>query len=404
MAGLLVVGGSYAGLGIAATARQYGYGEPITILTDEQYLPYHRPPLSKGFLTGESDLDSLLLKGEKFYADKDIRVIFGARATAIDKAGSVTTEAGRFAFDTLALTTGTRARVIPIRGCDLDGVVSLRSLADAQAIRARMDTVRSVVVVGGGFIGLELAASFAKAGLAVTVIEGAPRVMARVVGKSISDHVEARLVREGVTLLCGTGVEAIEGDVGRVTGVRDTRGGRHPADMVVMAVGAVPNTELVAPLGLAGQNGVLVDEHGRTADPRIFAAGDCAFGPNLFAGRDLRLESVQNATDQAKAAGAAIAGATFVNDAVPWFWSDQFDMKLQMVGFSEGATHEVVRGSPDTGSFSVFYMRETRVIGIESVNAVSDHVFGRKLLKISHAIDHRAIADAGTPLRDLLPA
>ena len=404
MSGLVIVGGSYAGLNIAATARQNGYLERIVMLTDEQHLPYHRPPLSKGFLTGESDEASLPLKGEKFYADNSVEVIFGARVEAIDRRGSLSSTVGDFSFDKLAIATGTRARMLPIPGMELDGVVSLRSLADAQAILARLDGVQSVAIVGGGFIGLELAASFAKTGLEVTVLESAPRVMARAVGKTISDYVEARFCAEGVHMLCSTGVEAIVGEGGEVAGVRDTHGKVHRAQLVVMAVGAVPNIELAEPLSLADSAGIRVDVNGRTGDPRIFAAGDCAFGLNLYAGCDVRLESVQNATDQAKAAGAAIAGSEFRNDAVPWFWSDQFDMKLQMVGFSQGANHEVVRGSIEEGRFSVFHMKDDRVVGIESINAVADHVFGRKMLKNDHSISPEIVADVSVKLRDAVPA
>ncbi|KHK89823.1 NAD(P)/FAD-dependent oxidoreductase [Novosphingobium malaysiense] len=402
MAGLVIVGGSYAGLNMAQAARQHGYGEPIVMLTDEQYLPYHRPPLSKGFLTGDSDVESLLIKGEKFYEDQQINVVLGARAEAVEREGRVVTKRGVFAFDALGIVTGTRAREIPVPGTDLDGVVSLRSLADAEAIKARMDKVRAVAIVGGGFIGLELAASFAKSGIDVQIFEAAPRVMARIVGETISDYVEQRFASEGVALCCGLGIEEIEGRNGKVAAVRDTKDKRHPVDMVVMAVGATPNTELVEPLGLADQFGVRVDVNGRTLHPGIYAAGDCAFGPNIFAGRDMRLESVQNATDQAKAAGAAIAGAEFVNDAVPWFWSDQFDMKLQMVGFVEGANRQVVRGSIEDGKFSVFHLKDTRIVCIESVNAVSDHVAGRKLLKLPHSVDPEMLRDTSVKLRDLV--
>lgn len=401
MSGLVIVGGSYAALNIAQAARQHGYGEAITMLTDEQFLPYHRPPLSKGFLTGASDLESLPLKGEKFYDDHRIEVILGAHATSVEGLKTVVSDKGEFSFDKLAIATGTRARQIPIPGHDLDGVVSLRSLADAQAIKDRMDDVHSASIIGGGFIGLELAASFAKAGVGVNVFEAAPRVMARVAGETISNFVEAHFRKEGVKLYCGIGVEAIEGNGEKVIGVRDTRDERHEADLVVMAVGALPNIELAEPLGVADKFGVRIDACGKTIHPGIFAAGDCAYGPNLFAGRDVRLESVQNATDQGKAVGAAVAGAQFVNDAVPWFWSDQFDLKLQMVGFVDGAERQVVRGSIEDGRFSVFHLKDNRITCIESVNAVSDHVLGRKILKQQHSVDPIALSDPGINLREL---
>lgn len=402
MSGLVIVGGSYAGLNIAASARQNGYSESITMLTDEAYLPYNRPPLSKGFLLGGVERETLPLRGEAFYRDNEIEVIFGARATQIDRAGYVDTVKGRFDFGQLAIATGTRAKLLPLPGADLDGVVTLRSLADAEDIRERLPRAGSVVVVGGGFIGLELAASMVKSGLQVTVVEGLDRVLARVMGQTMSRYIEAEFARQGVHVLCRSGLECIEGRDGRVSAVCTTDGLRHPADLVVLAVGAVPNIELADHLGLASSAGVLVDAHGRTADPRIFSAGDCAFGMNHFAGRSIRLESVQNATDQGKAAGAAIAGREIVNGSVPWFWSDQFAMKLQMVGLAQGAEREVVRGSIESGKFSIFYMRGTRIVAIDSVNSVSDHVLGRKLLAADHSVSDAEVADIDFNLRSLL--
>ena len=402
MSGLVIVGGSYAGLNIASSARQNGYSDSITMLTDEACLPYNRPPLSKGFLLGGVERETLPLRGEAFYRDNRIDVVFGVRATQIDRAGYVDTSRGRFDFAQLAIATGTRAKLLPLSGAELDGVVTLRSLADADLIRERLPGCGAVVVVGGGFIGLELAASMAKSGLDVTVIEGLDRVLARVMGATMSRYIEAEFARQGVKLLCRSGVECIEGSAGRVNAVYTTDGLRHAADLVVLAVGAVPNIELADHLGLASSNGVLVDGYGRTADPRIFSAGDCAFGFNHFAGRPVRLESVQNATDQGKAAGAAIAGREIVNDTVPWFWSDQFDMKLQMVGLAQGAEREVVRGSIESGKFSIFYIRGERIVAIDSVNSVSDHVLGRKLLARDHSVSDAEVADLSFNLRSLL--
>jgi len=400
--GLVIIGGSYAALNIAAAARQNGFGERITMLTEEACLPYNRPPLSKGFLFGEVDRGTLPLRGEPFYRDQAIDVMFGVRVEEVDKAGHVETTGARFAFDQLAIATGTRARRLPLPGADLDGVVTLRSLADADAIRDRLAGVGSVVIVGGGFIGLEMAASMVKAGLDVTVIEGMARVLARVAGPSLSDFIEAQFAARGARILCRTGVESIEGRNGRAVAVSTTDGTRLPADLVVLAVGAVPNIELADHLGLASPEGILVDLHGRTADPRIFSAGDCAFGMNHYAGRAIRLESVQNATDQGKAAGAAIAGREFVNSTVPWFWSDQFDLKLQMVGLCQGSEREVIRGSVEDRKFSVFYMRGDRIIAIDSVNASGDHIVGRKLLGHEHSVSDDQIRDTGFNLRSLM--
>ena len=400
--GLVIVGGSYAGLNIAASARSNGYIDSITMLTDESHLPYNRPPLSKGFLLGNVDRETLPLRGEAFYRDNGIEVMFDTRVERIDGAGYVVTASGNLPFDKLALATGTSARRLPLPGADLDGVVTLRSLADADAMRDRIAEASSVVIVGGGFIGLELAASMVKAGMDVTVIEGMERVLARVTGPIMSRFIEDAFAGHSARLLCRTGVESIEGANGRVVAVHAANGTRHAADLVVLAVGAVPNIALADALGLASPEGILVDACGRTADPRIFSAGDCAFGMNHFAGRAIRLESVQNATDQGKAAGAAIAGRETVNNTVPWFWSDQFDLKLQMVGLCQGAEREVVRGSIEDRKFSVFYMCGDRIIAIDSVNSTGDNVLGRKLLGIEHSVTDDQVADTSFNLRSLL--
>ncbi len=403
MAGLAIVGGSYAALNIAASARQHGYIEPITILTDEDVLPYHRPPLSKGFLLGSVDRETLPLRGEAFYRDNAIEVVFDTRVNAVDRAGlKVETSRGPFAFSSLAIATGTRARRASIPGVDLDGVVTLRSLADSDLIKDRLSSVKSVVIVGGGFIGLEMAASMAKAGFEVTVLEGLDRVLCRVTGTVMSSFIEREFIAHGVRLICGASVAAFEGEGGKVRCVRTADGQRHGADMVVLAIGAQPNSELAEPLGLATSQGVVVDLCGRTSDPAVFAAGDCAFGMNAFAGRQIRLESVQNATDQGKAAGAAVAGRAQPNHAVPWFWSDQFDLKLQMVGLCDGADHQVVRGSIEARKFSVLYLKGERILAIDSVNSAGDNVLGRKLLAAPHSVTAAEIADPDFNLRSLL--
>lgn len=403
MTGLAIVGGSYAALNIAASARQHGYLEPITILTDEDVLPYHRPPLSKGFLLGSVDRETLPLRGEAFYRDNAIEVVFGTRVNAVDRTGQkVETSRGRIAFSKLAIATGTRARRASIPGVDLDGVVTLRSLADSDLIRDKLSCVKSVVIVGGGFIGLEMAASMAKAGFEVTVLEGLDRVLCRVTGTVMSSFIEREFIEHGVRLICGASVAAFEGEGGTVRCVRTADGQCHEADMVVLAIGAQPNSELAEPLGLATGHGVVVDLCGRTSDPAVFAAGDCAFGMNTFAGRQIRLESVQNATDQGKAVGAAVAGCAKPNHAVPWFWSDQFDLKLQMVGLCGGADHQIVRGSIEARKFSVFYLKGERILAIDSVNSAGDNVLGRKLLVAPHNVTAAQIADPDFDLRSLL--
>jgi 3-phenylpropionate/trans-cinnamate dioxygenase ferredoxin reductase subunit len=388
---------------MAAAARQAGYAEPIRLVTDERHLPYHRPPLSKGFLLGEAPVESMGLRAEAFYQKNAIDVVMNTWVERIDlKNSAIETTGGRIPFDKLGLATGTRARPLPIPGADLDGIVTLRSLADAEAIQARLSEVGSVVIIGGGYIGLELAATFTKLDKQVTVLEGLERSMARVTVPAMSRFVEAQHLANGVTLVFSARVTALEGDKGQVRAVLTADGARYPADLVVLAVGAVPNTELLEEIGLADRNGVEVDEFGRTRDPRIFAAGDCALHFNPFAGEMIRLESVQNATDQAKAAGAAIAGVEQRYHAVPWFWSDQFDLKLQMVGLSKGADQEVVRGSIEDRKFSLFYFKNGVLIGIDSVNAPADHMLGRRLLAKPPLLTPAQAADMSLDLKSLL--
>jgi len=403
MSGLLIVGGSYAGLNIAAAARAQGYQEPIRLVTEEAWPPYHRPPLSKAYLLGQVAPAELPLRSEQFYSDQKIDVVTRLRVDRIELPGAAHTAQGVIAFDELAIATGTRARTIPIPGAELDGVVSLRSLDDADCIAHRIGDASDIVVIGGGYIGLELAASMRKLGKQVTIIEGFGRVLSRVTFPLLSAFIEAQHLHHGVRIVCGAVVEAIEGTT-KAVAVRTRDGARYPADLVVVAVGAVPNTELLAEAGLSGPGGIEVDANGRTRAPHVFAAGDCALHFNDFAQSTLRLESVQNATEQAKSAGVAIAGGEAPYRAVPWFWSDQYDLKLQMVGLSIGATAEIVRGSVEAKKFSIFYLREGVLIGIDSVNAPSDHITGRRILSRRPKVSADALIDPGFDLKSLMVA
>lgn len=402
--GLVIIGGSYAGLNLAAAAREAGYGEPIRMVTEERWRPYHRPPLSKGFLLGKVDPETLPLRAEAFYSDHGIEVITETRAEVIDLgAMRIETDGGRLDFDHVAVATGTRARLLPLPGADLDGVVTLRTLDDAEAMRARVGDVGSVVIIGGGFIGLELAASLKLLGKSVTVLEGLERVLARVTVPALSAFIADAHRARDVNIVCNASVVAIEGGNGRVTAVRTGEGERLTAEMVIIAVGAVVNSELLEPLGLANAHGIEVDGYGRTADARVLAAGDCAYHWNVHAGDKIRLESVQNATDQAKVAGACLAGRSLEYNAVPWFWSDQFDIKLQMVGFSRGADTHVVRGAPDAGKFSILHLRKGVLIGIDSINAPADHMTGRRLLPKRPRITAAQAADTAFDLKSAIP-
>jgi len=401
MTGLVIIGGSYAGFNVAISARQHGYAETIRMLVEEPVLPYHRPPLSKGYLLNSAAADTLAIRGAAFYAEHDIDVLFGTKALAIDSAHRVVTNRGTMDFDVVAITTGARARSIKLPGSELEGVVTLRNLADAEAIRHRLAETENVVLVGAGFIGLELAASLRKLGKAVTVLEAQSRVLARAIPPRLSAFIEAEHRRHGVDLRCNIGVSAIQGAHGKVNSVVAADGARFPADMVVLALGAAPNIELGTPLGLVADGAIKVDNVGRTQLEQVYAAGDCTIHPNAFSGTLLRLESVQSATDQGKAAGAAIAGAYKPNESVPWFWSDQYDLKLQMVGLSQDADAEIVRGSLVERKFSIFYFKGKRLVGIDSINAAADHMLGRRLLSQRIEVSPEFISDTHFDLRSL---
>ncbi len=347
---LLVIGASYAGLAIAAAAREAGFADSIALAGDEAELPYQRPPLSKGFLLGKAGAH-LPLKAASFFAEAGIAFLPRRHAVTLDREARQVhfADGSVLGYGQLALATGARAAVLRCEGANLDGVVSLRSLDDAQALSTRLSAAQAIVIIGGGFIGLEVASAAVTLGKQVTVVEAGPRLIGHAVAPEISFYMQGVHERHGVTLRLETSVERIEGEGGTVTAVICADGSRLPCDLVLAAVGAVPNVELAAAAGLAMEDGIAVDAFGRTSDPLIFAAGDCTSHPNVHAGRRLRLSSVQNANDQGRATGCAIAGRAEPYAAVPWFWSDQYDVKLQMVGLGVPGGQAVLRGSPAEG-------------------------------------------------------
>ncbi len=404
---LVVVGASYAGLQIALSARAAGHAGAILLIGDEPHLPYQRPPLSKGFLTGKVAESALPIRPQQVLDQNRIEPLLGVRATAIDRTSrTVTTADGRsLPYDRLALAVGCRPRLLPVPGADLDGVLYLRTLDDAIAVKARMPQAQSVAIIGGGFIGLEIAASLAQLGKEVTVIEALPRVLARALPAQLSAFLTDVHRRAGVRVLTQTTVRELVGENGHVRAVRLSDDSLCPADFVIVGIGVVPNVELAAAAGLACQDGIVTDAFGRTDDPMIVAAGDCTRHPNRFArGGPIRLESVQNALDQAKTAGGTLAGALKPYDAVPWFWSDQYDLKLQMVGLSEGHDQAVVRGSPEEQKFSIFYFRQGALIGIDSINRPGDHMAGRQLIPAGTALTPQQAADPDFDLVRLVAA
>lgn len=376
MSTVLVVGAGQSGFQAAASLRERGFAGRVVLIGDEPGVPYQRPPLSKAYLTGAAGLEQLRLRGEDYFAEKDIELVAG-RVASIDREGSrVFLEDGaELAYDHLVLATGSRNRVLPVPGADLPGVLTLRTREDADRLRASLADAGDVVVIGGGFIGLEFASH---AGRSVTIVEAQERLLNRVATPEISAYFAELHERAGHTVLLGRGVAALHGE-GRVRSVELSDGTLLPADLAVVAVGVVPETALAAAAGLAVVNGVVVDAHLRTEDPKIFAIGDCANFPCVQAGAATRLESVQNAVDQARCVAAAIAGESAAYDSLPWFWTDQSGAKLQIAGILSGADRTVVAGDRAAGKFSVLSFRDDVLIAVESVNRPADHIAARRL-------------------------
>lgn len=404
-AGMVILGAGQAGLQIAESLRSEGYAGPITLIGDESGLPYHRPPLSKGVLLGETSPEQIEIRGPAVLERKAITLRNQVTAVAVDRAAKAVSlsDGSTLAYEGLAFATGARPRRLPVAGADLDGVLELRSLADTHALSARLDGARQAVIVGGGFIGLEVAAALTKRGIHVTVLEAAPRLLARVSPPVIADFYAGLHAAHGVTVLCGAQVTAIKGEGGRVTGVMTGDGRTHAADLVVVGIGVIANDDLARAAGLICEGGIVVDELARTDDPAIVAAGDCAVRRDA-GGQLIRLESVQNAVEQGKAAAASLMGHAKPFTATPWFWSDQYDAKLQMVGSAHGHDQVVLRGSLEERHFSAFYFQAGRLTGVDSVNRPQDHLAARKLMDRGIEVIPAQAADAGLDLAGLLKA
>jgi 3-phenylpropionate/trans-cinnamate dioxygenase ferredoxin reductase subunit len=394
-AGTLIIGAGQGGYQVAASLREAGYSEPVTIVADEPSYPYQRPPLSKAYLLGDTTAERLLLRPAEYYDKHKIGVMVGDRAVAIDRrARCVALASGKtLAYDHLVLATGAQNRKLPVPGADADGVLYLRTLAEADAIKERFHAAQAIVVAGAGFIGLELAAVASKYGKQVTVVEALTRCMSRAVSPVVSHFFAEAHAAWGNRLMCDARIAAVESTGGRVTGVTTADGRTIPCDLVLVGIGIVPEAGLAQAAGLAIDNGVAVDAHLATSDPDISAIGDCASFPDAVTGKRIRLESVQNAIDQGRAVAARLVGRPAVYAAIPWFWSDQRDLKLQMVGLTSGCEHTVVRGDPAARAFSVFCFVADRLIGIESINRAADHMFGRRLLGAGQSITPEEAAD-----------
>ncbi|QIB34953.1 NAD(P)/FAD-dependent oxidoreductase [Ancylobacter pratisalsi] len=402
-AGVVIVGAGQGGFQLAASLREAGFDGPVTLLGDEPGLPYQRPPLSKAYLKGDAGIEQIELRPAAFYTQHRIILAHG-RASGIDRARRrLLLEGGAsLPYEHLVLATGARNRPLPVPGHELGGLHALRTRADADALKSALAGTRHVVVIGAGFIGLEFAAVARALGHGVTVLEAASRPLARAVSPDMSAFFVEAHAAMGTRLLLGTGVVGLAGAGGRVTGVEATDGVVYPADVVVAGIGVTPNVELAAEAGLEIANGIVVDDHLATADPAISAIGDAVAYPSRFAGGRVRLESVQNAVDQARCLAARLVGRSAPFEAVPWFWSDQGDLKLQIVGLAGPTDSAVLRGDPASRRFSVFRFRDGVLTAIESVNRPADHMLGRRLLAGTPRITPAQAGDEGFELKSLL--
>lgn len=401
---VLIVGGGHAGAQAAVALRQEKFTGSVAILGAEPHPPYERPPLSKEYLAGVKSFERILIRPETFWAERGVSLLLGETVVTVDPvARSVLTEAGRtIGYGELIWATGGEPRRLTCAGHDLAGIHTVRTRADVDRLLGEWDAVERIVVIGGGYIGLEASAALSKFGKSVTLVEAQDRVLARVAGEPLSRFYEAEHRAHGVTLMLGVGVSCIEGG-DRVTGVRLESGALLPADMVIVGIGIVPAVKPLVQAGAEAGNGVIVDARCRTSLPHIHAIGDCAAHANRYAdGAVIRLESVQNANDQAVTAARDIVGRSVDYDAVPWFWSNQYDLKLQTIGLSAGFDAAVLRGDPAARSFSVVYLRQGRVIAIDAVNAVKDYVQGRALVQAGAVIPPELLADTARPLKELL--
>ena len=403
---VVIVGGGQAGGEIAIELRKRQFPGRVLILSEEPHLPYKRPPLSKAYLAGSASLESLSVVPAASLEKAGIEFRGNARVVKLDRVAKRLTLADgeRLDYFKLALATGGRARPLPVAGADRPNVFLLRTIADVQAIRARCAPGKRVCIVGGGFIGLEVAAVLCKAGLKVTVLEGLPRVLARVTVPEVSAFYERVHRDAGVDLRTGAQLAGFEGTP-EVTHAVLADGHRIDTDLVVVGIGLIPNTALAEQAALAVDNGIVVDDCARTSDPDIVAAGDCTSHPNARYGRSIRLESVQNAMEQGRAAAATLAGSPAPYRSVPWFWSDQYDLKLQMVGLSAGFERLVIRGDPAKGrAFAVLYFRGDELLAADTVNRPQDFMFAKKLVAERIPVDPEKVADESVSLKTFLPS
>jgi len=400
---VVIIGAGHAGGTVAALLRQYAFAGPITLIGDEPIAPYQRPPLSKAWLKGEADAEALMLKPDSFYGEHGIELRLNAAAAGIDRTGKTVRlkDGGTVAYDTLILATGARARRLTIPGVHLDNVLELRSAADAEKLKTVLGHGRRLAVIGGGYIGLEAAASGRALGAEVVVLEREPRLLARVACEVLSSFFQAYHEARGVVFELGADITAFEGADGRVTGVRLADGRLIACDAALVGVGALPNDELAREAGVDCANGVVVDLEARTSDPQIFAIGDVTFRPMPHYDRAHRLESVANALEQSKQAAAAIAGRPAPAPEVTWNWSDQYDLKLQIAGVPFDADEILVRGDPAAAKFAGFHLQQGVVRAVEAVNAPPEFMMGKQLIASRRPVARDRLADPTVSMKEV---
>ena len=399
---VIIVGTGHGGAHTAVQLRQMGYAGSIALIGEEPEYPYERPPLSKDFLSGDKDFARMLLRPVVFWADRDITVVTGVRVTGVDSVSrTLTTDGGgEFGFGDLVWATGGAPRKLACQGHDLAGIHAIRTHADVVGLQAELAGATRIAIVGGGYIGLEAAAVLARMGKTVTVLEALDRVLARVAGPVLSAFYAVEHRAHGVAIRTGVAVTVVTGIDGRASGVVFANGETVAADLVIVGIGIVPAVGALLAAGAIGGNGVAVDDHCRTSLPHVFAIGDCALHENAFAGgAAIRLESVQNANDMASTVARLLTGNPRPYPAVPWFWSNQYDLRLQTMGLSIGHDATVLRGDPALRSFSVVYLKAGHVIALDCVNAVKDYVQGKALVEVGAIVDPAALADTEIPLK-----
>lgn len=406
----IIIGAGHAGGELAIALRNEGWEGRILLLGEEAHLPYHRPPLSKAYLAGSVEKSSLSIRPQMAYDKANVEFIGSVRVSRIDRANQrlELADGSQLAYDKLAIATGGRPRPLSVPNAAVAercaNLHYLRTLDDVEQIRAQLAPGKRLAIVGGGYIGLEVAASAIAQGLQVTVLEALPRVLQRVTAAELSAYYERKHREAGVDIRTGVQVADLEVTGDTVTAVLCADGSRLAADLVVVGIGLLANTELAAEAGLQVDNGILVDEHAQTSDPHIYAAGDCTNHPNALLGRRLRLESVPNALEQSRVAAANMAGKAKTYASVPWFWSDQYELKLKMVGLAEGFERLVLRGDPATDSFSAFYLKGDKVLAADTVNRPQDFIAAKRLVAEGIAVTDAQLADDSRPLKEQLPA